>query len=173
MTFSTSCSFATILDKFTKHMPYAWWTSCEGRCKLRITFPGCEILLSKHVIWSDLFPKLCFHYSDMDGGNGWFSWLKKVFKSYSRCCATIIALRKHWHLSSCRLAILCTCLLLILEAGDLNSHENHRFLPSLSDEWKHRFGNKSDLVTFILRIYIVPLQGAYSRGPATAKQRWL
>jgi len=111
----------------------------------------------------------------MDGGNGWFSWLKKVFISYSQCCATIVALRKHWHLSSCRLAILCTCLLLILEAGDLNSHENHPLPPALSDDWKHRFGNKSNLMTFILIIYLAPLQGAYSEAPspATTKQRLL
>ena len=100
----------------------------------------------------------------MDGGNGWFSWLKKVFISYSQCCATIVALRKHWHLSSCRIAILCTCLLLILEAGDFNSHENHPLPPSLSDDWKHRFGNKSNLMTFILIIYLAPFQGAYSEA---------
>ena len=42
MTLSTSCSFATILHKFTTCLRYY---SCEGRCKLRITFPGCGIIL--------------------------------------------------------------------------------------------------------------------------------
>jgi len=88
---------------------------CEGRCKLRITFPGCGIL-SKHVIWSDLFPKPCFYYSDMDGGNGWCSWLKKGIHSILSVMCNYYSLEKT--LTS---VFMQTCNLVHLFAADFRS----------------------------------------------------
>ena len=104
------------------------------------------LFFTKHVIGSDLFPKWSFSLSDSDGGNWWFSWLKKMFRFQSRCCMTMYRLEKR--LTVFRLVILTACLPLIFGAWYLNRLNEFFLIGSWID-----FTVNKDCLSVVLALF--------------------